>query len=259
MVKKQPFGGKKLQARVKAVKALMRGELLSAVAKNTGFDTKSLREWRKQFELGGIAPLAGITARDIDAETPYHFISYSRKDRTIAHPIFDQLRYGGVRIWVDELDIPRGVAWRAEIDDAIRNCDKFILLLSPSAVDSKEVIREVKVALDNNKELLPVKLRPLRVTPILDALISGSQILTLTNYRSQRAGLLLEALGENDIPELPPFQQMVFRENLNRITGKRLSSSCQISASVRSLSTGRWIPTGTVGPWLRSILRMAES
>lgn len=231
MTPKNKIGGKKLQAQVMAVKALLHGELLSAVSTRTGFDTKSLREWRKQFELGGTAQLAGITARDLERTVPHHFISYSRKDRKIAFPVFDELRASGIKIWIDERAIRGGAAWRAEIDKAIRKADVFILFLSQYSVDSNEVIRELKLAIKLDKDVLPVKLRPLKITPTIQKLIGGTQFISLTSYRRERTVLLLEALGETDIPSAPPYQQMVFRNNVNRICESiRFLQNCSLAS-----------------------------
>ncbi|MCP4261068.1 MAG: TIR domain-containing protein [Planctomycetes bacterium] len=217
MKRKPSIGGKDLYSRVKAVKALLHGELLSAVSAKTGFDTQSLREWRKQFELGGKAQLAGVTISELTENVPLHFVSYSRKDRTIALPIFDELRACGVRIWVDERAISGGDMWRTKIDKAIRVADTFILMLSPNAVDSDEVMRELKLAVDLGKDLLPVKIRPVKISPVLGTLIGNIQILSLTSNRRERTEMILEALGETDAPSAPPYQQMVFRQNVNRI------------------------------------------
>ena len=211
-------GGKEFRLRLLAVKALLRGELLSSVSKRTGFDTKSLRMWRQQFELGGQAQLASMTVKDFESQIPHHFVSYSRKDQRVAIPVFDELRAGGVKIWVDELAIRSGAAWRAEIDQAIRTSEKFILMLSEHAAHSREVQRELKLALDLKKEVIPVKLRPMRMTPALKKLIGSTQILSLTYYRRERTGLLIDVLGGSGVPSAPPYQEMVFRNNVYSIS-----------------------------------------
>lgn len=89
------------------------------------------------------------------------FISYSRKDKKIADWLARQLQAGGFNIWIDRHDIPGGVEWSQSIIEAIVSAEAFVLLLSPNAVDSKEVIRELNTAVQNKIRILPVQIYPI--------------------------------------------------------------------------------------------------
>ena len=53
-------------------------------------------------------------------------------------------------------DIPAGEAWAEEIESAILACPFFLLLLSPSSVESEYVKSEYTFALENRRKLIPI-------------------------------------------------------------------------------------------------------
>jgi hypothetical protein len=143
----------------------------------------------------------------------YHFISYARKDERIAQPVFRELYGSGIDIWVDTDDIPAGAAWPDDIDQAIEGAAKFILMLSPFAVRSRQVWRELALALKLGKPVVPVKLRPVKLPPRIVKALGNLQILSLTQYRQERSGLLIDALNEVASARVPKHRQRVFRRN----------------------------------------------
>lgn len=84
------------------------------------------------------------------------FISYARADAATALRIAKHLRDGGIDLWLDQLDIPPGKRWDREVEAALKACPGFVVLLSPTAVDSDNVLDEVGFALDHSKEIVPV-------------------------------------------------------------------------------------------------------
>jgi len=84
------------------------------------------------------------------------FISYSRRDQEFAIDLATKLRMAGAKIWMDALDILPGQDWEREIEKALYACERFLLILSPSAVDSDEVRAELNLARQENKNVIPV-------------------------------------------------------------------------------------------------------
>ena len=87
------------------------------------------------------------------------FVSYSRKDSDFA------LKYAGnlksdFDLWLDQWDIPHLVEGDADWDRAIHNaileCSHFLIILSPQSVQSKEVLAELRFALNKGKTIIPV-------------------------------------------------------------------------------------------------------
>jgi serine/threonine protein kinase len=90
--------------------------------------------------------------------TPQHlFISYSRRDKDFAQRLKDHLRGSGFTIWIDE-QIEHGDHWFNEINDAIRTCAAFLVLMSPEAEHSEWVQKEILLAKRYKKPIFPLLL-----------------------------------------------------------------------------------------------------
>src|SRR6476469_5955576 len=63
------------------------------------------------------------------------FISYARTDAEIALTLATDLRAAGVAIWID-LDIAAGKRWDRAVEQALENCPRFLVILSPASVSS---------------------------------------------------------------------------------------------------------------------------
>jgi hypothetical protein len=76
------------------------------------------------------------------------FLSYAREDSAFALKLAKALRSAGVAIWIDQLDIPAGVHWDRAVEEALRNCGRFLVILSPESVASTNVMDEVSDSLE---------------------------------------------------------------------------------------------------------------
>lgn len=85
------------------------------------------------------------------------FISYARADsKTFAIKIHDYLTDQGLRIWLDQNDIPLGVDFQNQIDDGIAKADNFIFIITPHAVQSKYCLKEINRAVELGKRIIPL-------------------------------------------------------------------------------------------------------
>ncbi len=89
------------------------------------------------------------------------FISHSSQDRAFVAALGQVLRKHGVRTWWSEKHLVGSPIWHAEIGDALRRCDWFLLVLSPAAIRSKWVFRELMFAL--NQDRLKDRIVPLHL------------------------------------------------------------------------------------------------
>lgn len=97
------------------------------------------------------------TAANIMSNNEYEvFISYSRSDSEFALKLGRDLGAEGVNIWLDQLEINTGQIWDVEIEKALETCSKFLIILTPSSVSSKNVHDELSYALANSKQVYPV-------------------------------------------------------------------------------------------------------
>lgn len=87
----------------------------------------------------------------MSTDTPKTFISFSREDAEYVLNLATNLRSAGANIWIDQLDIPTGERWDRVVQKAWEDCEYFMVVLSPSAVDSENVMDEVAFALGKKK------------------------------------------------------------------------------------------------------------
>ena len=88
------------------------------------------------------------------------FISYQRTDSDFARQVREHLVGAGVRAWMDQYDIPVGAYWPDEIDKALLASDIVVGILSPDAVESRNVKNEWDWAIQNDKRLLLLQVEP---------------------------------------------------------------------------------------------------
>lgn len=87
------------------------------------------------------------------------FISYKRDDEAWVHEFAAALDRAGGTTWYDVRDIAEGDNWDVAIDNAIKHCRVFLVVISPASVASEEVRNEVARAIQLKKPILPVKHR----------------------------------------------------------------------------------------------------
>ena len=133
------------------------------------------------------------------------FISYAREDSEFVLRLGTDLRAAGADIWVDQLDIPAGQPWDRAIQRALEACERVIVVLSPSAVESENVMDEVGFALNAKKRIVPILHEPCTVPYRLARLhyvdFTGNREAALTKLVST---LDADAGGRVDEPPPPP-------------------------------------------------------
>lgn len=90
------------------------------------------------------------------------FLSHSHHDRAALSRLANTLVRHGVPIWFSERNIAGAQQWLDEIGEALERCDWFIVLLTPNAVKSPWVKRELTYALNDPRfegRIVPLLLR----------------------------------------------------------------------------------------------------
>ena len=103
------------------------------------------------------------------------FISYSSKDRRKADQLTKRLIESGLSVWIDQSGIGAASSWSGEIVEAIEQCKALIVLLSPHSIKSKNVVREVALASERNKRIVPLDLDNVILTRDLAFFLAGLQ------------------------------------------------------------------------------------
>jgi hypothetical protein len=100
------------------------------------------------------------------------FVSHRSLEREAAAALEQRLIAGGHEVWRDRGKIHTGDDWRAEIRLGISDCDDVIVLLTPQAAKSQQVIYEIHSALEFRKRLHCFSTLDLRDAPSLYQIIS---------------------------------------------------------------------------------------
>jgi hypothetical protein len=119
------------------------------------------------------------------------FFSYAHEDAEFALRLAKDLRAGGAAVWMDKLDIKLGQLWDRAIEDALAKCPQLLVILSPAAIESTNVMDEVSFALEERKTVLPIIHRQCKIPFRLRRL----QRVDLTLNYDEGLGRLLETLG----------------------------------------------------------------
>ncbi len=87
---------------------------------------------------------------------PPAFFSYSREDSAFALRLAGDLKAAGADVWLDQLDIKPGQRWDRAVEEALGQCVRMLVVLTPAAVDSTNVMDEVSFALEERKTIIPI-------------------------------------------------------------------------------------------------------
>jgi hypothetical protein len=108
------------------------------------------------------------------------FISYSRRDQEFTDTLISGLKDNGLQVWIDSQALQAGDAWRAEISQAIAECDAFLVILSPNCVSSKNVVKELDIADSENRHIVPIMCETCEIPREMKYQLTGLQWIDFT-------------------------------------------------------------------------------
>lgn len=91
------------------------------------------------------------------------FISYSTQDKPTADAICRALEVSGIRCWIAPRDALPGHRYQGSIVRAIRDCSVMVLVFSSRSNASDHVLREVTVASEERKPVLPFRIEDVEI------------------------------------------------------------------------------------------------
>jgi serine/threonine protein kinase len=116
-----------------------------ALSKNPEDRYPTVMDFAREFE------------KAIQAVPNHLFISYSRQDKAYAQGLFEHLGGSGFTVWIDS-KIEYGDTWFKEIDEAIKSCAAFLLIMTPASYESEWVQKEILLAKRYKKPIFPLLL-----------------------------------------------------------------------------------------------------
>lgn len=121
------------------------------------------------------------------------FISYAHADGEIVLNISKELQQAGYEVWIDTHGIRGGTLWGSEIVRGIKECDIFLLFVSSKSILSDYVRREVDIAFEEKRKIIPIRLEKVDIPTEWDYQLAGIQY--IEHQEADWKSRLLDALG----------------------------------------------------------------
>ena len=129
------------------------------------------------------------------------FISYSRKDKVFVQHLASDLERSGLDVWWDLTDIQGSDVWMQKIEEGLDSSKYYILVMTPDALKSRWVRRELLSADQKEIKIIPVHLRACKSFPLavrdlqpVDAInrsydVVFQEVLRIIQGRTSKGGL----------------------------------------------------------------------
>jgi hypothetical protein len=133
------------------------------------------------------------------------FISYATSDGAPeAHQLVDALEAAGSRCWIAPRDVrPGGLIYPDQRVTAILESRGLVLLLTPGANESRDVLRELQSAFNEGKLIVPVIVRGTRPSDGLSYFLARRQQIVWTDTKAAAAVAKVLADGDLDAEGRP--------------------------------------------------------
>ena len=109
------------------------------------------------------------------AQTADVFLSYSREDKERVLDLAARLKSAGVDLWIDQGGIDAATLWGESIVNALEGAKVLLLMVTPAAVRSHNVAKEVMLTSERGGSILPVHLEQTSIPQSLKYPLAGIQ------------------------------------------------------------------------------------
>jgi formylglycine-generating enzyme required for sulfatase activity len=181
------------------------------------------------------------------------FISYSHQDQAAAERVCAYLEEKGLSCWIAPRDIFGGEDFGEAISGAIQSCRVVVLIFSSASAASRQIGRELKLADDNDKTVLPVRIENVPAIGNFGYYLGGAQFLEavdgLTEGHLQRLSGTLENYLRQVPAPLPPTKAakketaLPRAEKINWLRSRRFYAGLALVALV-SVATALYVRLG---------------
>jgi exopolyphosphatase/pppGpp-phosphohydrolase len=120
-----------------------------------------------------------------DRSAPYLFVSYARSDKALVYDQLATLDAMGYRVWWDE-GLIAGQDFEPQLSEAILGSRAVIWCLTPAAVASDFVTKEVRFAARQGIRVIPIEIRKVVMPSDLDLILGSPHRLPRFRLREDR-------------------------------------------------------------------------
>ncbi len=171
------------------------------------------------------------------------FISYSSHDREKAKQLTELLVSAGLSVWIDQSGIEAATSWSKEIVDAIDLCKAFIVMLSPHSIASVNIVKEVSLAAEQKKKILPLDIEPVELPSELRYHLAGLQRTSMSNIDAVIRALGKLGIEATQAPSLQLVKETVGKKSLMILPFEDFSPTAD----------NEWFTNGIVGELIQSL------
>ncbi len=144
-----------------------------------GYPEALLRGWKAQAEKAASQEIEGVKLNDPpgsgSAPAPSIFICYSHEDEEFVLKLNADLQIAGVAPWIFQTEIQARENWPKSIVQAIKECAAFIVALSPDAAASDNVMKELVLANQYKKKIIPLQYQVAVLAEEMEYILAGKQ------------------------------------------------------------------------------------
>ncbi len=141
------------------------------------------------------------------------FISYSRRDKPFVQNLYETLLDQGREVWVDWGNIPLTADWRNEIKEGIERANAVVFVISPDFLVSEECIKELQLAQQLNKRLIPLVYRDVPPAQVPDSLASLNWIFARPTDSATDAMAALQTTLDTDLEWVKSHTRLLVKAN----------------------------------------------
>lgn len=162
----------RLEFNVTVLTLIQRNGVRKDIAVPVAFDVVEIQNRRPYTSYTSVKIVDAITAAfqrsqqvqvGLSAvQRPLYFVSYAHNDEQDAFTLEASLRTNGLDAWVDRSRLRAGVLWEQEISSAIQQSSALLLLISPDAINSGYVEREIELAQQWRKPIIGILVKTCR-------------------------------------------------------------------------------------------------
>jgi uncharacterized membrane protein YhaH (DUF805 family) len=135
---------------------------------------------------------------------PYLFVSHVSENRSDAEKIVSELERRNAKCWIAPRDIPAGSSFDDAIAHAIENCSALLLVFSDKCNESDYIRREVTVAGEEQKLIIPLRIEKAEPKKALKIRLSDLHWIDAFVSREQAIDETLSVLHEKS--KVPLFE-----------------------------------------------------
>ncbi len=103
---------------------------------------------------------------------PYVFVSYSHADAQKVYSILNEMSKNNLNYWYDH-ELKAGSEWTEVLGEKILNSEMVMIMLSNNAILSRNVRNEITMALNHKKNIVPVFIEEVELSPGAELQLQG--------------------------------------------------------------------------------------